>query len=117
MNCPCVNCILVPICNKKEIIDMVSDCILMKQYIFENITQKSTDEYHIVPKMIVLREAVFEVTHFPLLRDKHDRYYDGVGFQTNGGGGGHVMIGRLDASKQIKTSYPVHFIREGKPKQ
>ena len=63
MECPCKNCLIFPICQNKNPLTALSDCILIKSYIgsqiirerFEEFCQimgrtltKSSGEYHII---------------------------------------------------------------------
>ena len=112
MKSPCDNCVVLPVCHNKKVMEMALGCVLLRWFIFENITQYSTEEYNVLPNLVVIKGEVFQVYHQPSMNSSQDdqRYYENVGICKIGGG--HVHLGKLDAAKEIRPYKPVHLVRE-----
>jgi hypothetical protein len=109
MKSPCDNCLILPICLKKDPPFRIDQCIYIKSFIWENVAEISKDEVKL-PHHMTIFDRVFSLTHYPLLRDKSNRYYNGIGLLLEIDNK-HLMIGRVPAEKQITYTHPVKVIR------
>lgn len=63
--CPCIDCILIPICRNKTYTDLLTDCILIENYRSTNGINRIKTIQRILNPLLWTVEAPGKVWHYP----------------------------------------------------
>jgi len=63
-NSPCSNCLILPICNNKEIYTRLKECNIVQRYLsYKTITVTDTGDI-MAPSYVIISERIFTVVHY-----------------------------------------------------